>query len=360
MAGERAVLFVDDEASNRTAVAYALGDDLAIDTAASAAEALERLASQRYAVLLTDQRMPGMTGIELCRRAAQLHPTTVRMILTAYADIEGAIRAVEEGQVVRYLRKPFDNDELLQTLRAGVELHLAQRRVEELQTQLSAVQPEQIAKIARQEVLHDVANVSLSISAGLDWMQTALEHADPAQQLEGVRKAFGNLLQSGDRLQELTRSMKTEPLASDRSRPSVAIGEVVRSFALLVPPTIRLRSRIDADPTIAMHEGALFRVVSNLTLNALQAVERRGRGHVELRLREDEERVVFEVHDDGPGVPPELAERIFERGFSTRADGNGLGLPMVRELLGAVGAEIGVCPVAPGTCFQVVWRRVSG
>src|SRR5689334_24482036 len=96
------VLFVDDEPQNLVVFRYAMEDHFTVLTAQSGAEALQLLQRHQIAVLLADQRMPAMSGVELCARARELQPDAVRIIITAYADIHAAIDAINQGQVSRY------------------------------------------------------------------------------------------------------------------------------------------------------------------------------------------------------------------------------------------------------------------
>src|SRR5688572_14277286 len=101
------VLYVDDEASNRTVFSLTFGERFNIKTASSGDEALRIIASEDVGVLLTDQRMPGMTGNELLERVRRDHPNVLRMILTAYSDLDPILKAVNDGLVARYIIKPW-------------------------------------------------------------------------------------------------------------------------------------------------------------------------------------------------------------------------------------------------------------
>ena len=92
------VLFVDDEPQNLVVFRYAMEDNFSVLTASSGADALRVLEQREIGVLLADQRMPGMSGSELCARAREIQPDAVRIIITAYADIHAAINAINQGQ----------------------------------------------------------------------------------------------------------------------------------------------------------------------------------------------------------------------------------------------------------------------
>lgn len=113
-----AVLFVDDEDKARKYFARALAPEMEVYTAGGVAEALSVLEehASRIAVLVTDQRMPEATGVQLLRQARARWPQIVRMLTTAYTDLEDAIDAVNSGEIFRYINKPWD----VEALRAEV------------------------------------------------------------------------------------------------------------------------------------------------------------------------------------------------------------------------------------------------
>ena len=115
------MLYVDDERSNRIDFEQSLGTDFNVCTVASGDDALDVLAAQDVAVLLTDMRMPGMSGEELLRIVKARYPRTIRMVVTAYSDVDPILRAINEGLVSRYLLKPWSHTELVQVLRWGCE-----------------------------------------------------------------------------------------------------------------------------------------------------------------------------------------------------------------------------------------------
>jgi len=122
----RRVLVVDDELENLMVIEAMLEDEHEVHTAESAAEALalhDRLGG--FDLVLADQRMPGMTGVELLAEIAARAPETVRIVLTAFADEGPIIDAVNRGQVYRFLLKPWEADELLAAVRDGLELKSA-------------------------------------------------------------------------------------------------------------------------------------------------------------------------------------------------------------------------------------------
>src|ERR1700753_298367 len=110
------IMIVDDEPANLRLLERLFRRDYQVLTAASGAEALRLLEQHDVALLITDQRMPGMTGIELLKHTAPLRPHMVRIILTGYTDVTSLVEAINCGQVYKYVTKPWNNDELRLTV----------------------------------------------------------------------------------------------------------------------------------------------------------------------------------------------------------------------------------------------------
>lgn len=115
------LLIVDDEPANLRTLHRLFREDYEVITANSGAEALELLNKHDFALLITDQRMPGMTGIELLKSTVSVRPRMVRIILTGYTDVEALVEAINCGQVYRYITKPWDNEDLKVTVKRALE-----------------------------------------------------------------------------------------------------------------------------------------------------------------------------------------------------------------------------------------------
>jgi response regulator RpfG family c-di-GMP phosphodiesterase len=116
------ILFVDDEQNILDTMRRNLGRRYAIDTALGPEQALSMIRQDGpYAVVVSDQRMPGISGVQLLGMVRQISPVTVRVMLTGYADLGAAMAAVNEGNVFRFLAKPCPTEDLIKTLEAALE-----------------------------------------------------------------------------------------------------------------------------------------------------------------------------------------------------------------------------------------------
>lgn len=158
------ILIVDDEPANLRTLARLFREDYDVLTAASGDEALTLLGQHDVALLITDQRMPGMTGIELLKKTVPLRPRMVRMILTGYTDIDALVEAINCGQVYRYVAKPWNNDELRLTVKRALEHFESFKQRHELES-ANARLVSRISEIHELTTLGDVRNAAAAREA---------------------------------------------------------------------------------------------------------------------------------------------------------------------------------------------------
>ena len=117
-----AILLVDDETHVISSLKRALMDDLyQVSSATSGEDALRVMAGQRFKVVISDERMPGMGGAEFLSYVRDRYPDTIRIMLTGHASIESTMKAVNSGEIYRFFTKPWDDIELRLALRSALE-----------------------------------------------------------------------------------------------------------------------------------------------------------------------------------------------------------------------------------------------
>jgi PAS domain S-box-containing protein len=182
---------------------------------------------------------------------------------------------------------------------------------------------------------------------------------------EDARRELSGIVAETERISRLVRDLLSFARAGPSGRTAVALdGAVSRVLSLLRITLEKRRVRVTAElardlPPVVADPDGLHQVLLNLLVNAGQAVAEGGRVVVAARLAElDGERAVaLEVHDDGPGVPPELRERIFDPFYTTRAEGTGLGLSVCARIVAEHGGDlrVGEGPLG-GACFTALFQ----
>lgn len=153
MEKELSILFVDDEENNLKSFKANFRRDFKIHTALSGAEGLKIFEQNPdIHILLTDQRMPEMTGIEFLVEAQKINPEPIRILITGYTDINAVIDAINKGQVYRYLTKPWEYEDLKATIRNAFEVYSLRKENRELLDKLKRAN-DQLEFLLRQKLL---------------------------------------------------------------------------------------------------------------------------------------------------------------------------------------------------------------
>ncbi len=157
------ILAVDDEQPSLNAIQRTLRREFDVIQSLNGQSALEVLRNEQVSVIIADQRMPGMTGVELFKKAQHLQPEAVRILITGYTDIEATIRAINEGQVFYYIDKPWEPDELRLIVRRAAERHQLmlenKRLMEELRQANERLKEENIVLHREAEKKYEFENI---------------------------------------------------------------------------------------------------------------------------------------------------------------------------------------------------------
>lgn len=371
------VLYVDDELPNRIVFDQSFNDEFTVRVVDGPEAALAFLSEvgSEVAVVVTDMRMPTMTGDQLLRRVKERWPQTIRIVLTAYNNVEPILAAINEGLVARYLVKPWDRDELAQVLRWAVEAWNFGKESQALQRRL--LETERLATLGSMAgaVIHDLSQPLaglafnsqhlLELSRATEALRRFLEGKATPQDHNVVEELADDLIDvakdiaSGtSHLREvcggLRQFLRSAPATGER--PSCSPMPVIRNaivtcedIAVVARGTIRYEGPGEL-PTVRMTSTELAQVLINIVANAAQALVAGNvsDGAVTIRASVDPERVTFSVRDNGVGIPPEVLSKIGTPFFTTRAEGTGLGVAQCQRLVGKAGgmfrvdSEVGI------------------
>ena len=146
------VLYVDDESNNLFAFKASFRRYFEIITAESADEAKKVLEQQSFHVIITDQRMPGTTGVEFLESILELYPDSMRILLTGFADIEAVVAAINKGQIFKYVSKPWVEEDLKAIIEAAYGIIKLREEKKKLTKELHQVN-DQLEFMLRQKLL---------------------------------------------------------------------------------------------------------------------------------------------------------------------------------------------------------------
>src|SRR3954470_2706697 len=189
-----AVLYVDDEEKSLKYFTRAFEDQFRIFTAPNAQDGFKLLEQHKddVGLLMTDQRMPGEKGVWLLEKARQLRPRIIRILATAFADMDAAIAAVNTGAIYKYVTKPWDPPQLDNTLKRGLEFFIVQRERDQLlREKMSVLHNMMIAdRIVSLGLLaaglsHHIRNALVAVKTFLDLAPAKME--EEKMDLNGLR-----------------------------------------------------------------------------------------------------------------------------------------------------------------------------
>jgi signal transduction histidine kinase len=357
------VLYVDDEATNRLVFQSAFGQDFRVQVAPSAAEALELMKSETVGVVLADQRMPDITGVELLAIVKDRYPDTLRVLVTAYSDQEPIVQAVNRIEIARFIGKPWDNGEMHALLLGAVDLYHMRLRVRELELQLVSAQRSELLGRLAAGLVHDMSSPLAAITANVE----RLRLGEPREILDEMPELSKDLELSTQYLTQLVNGIREHwrPPSIDGEADPRAVVEFAKRLVLSKARAEKVKLEFETPdvPKVSVAPSVLCQVVTNLLVNAIQAFNSDSpKREVTLSLQRELQGVLLTVADTGKGIPEDVLERLGKEQLTTRAvgQGTGLGVLMSRALVEARGGKF-MLHSALGRGTQArVWLPAAG
>jgi signal transduction histidine kinase len=356
---------------------------LTFDRAVDALVALSDL--DDVAVILSDQRMPEISGVAFLEAAERIHPDATRLLVTGFADIKAVIDAINQGHIARYITKPWDSEELVAVVRKAAEQHaliVEKNRllVELKETNARLVEANRLKGKFMEVASHEL-NTPVTVVLGLTelWKMTMGEAATLSERawVERIHGAGKRLASTVERMLKL--------LKTDQPVPAVAL-EIMDLEPLLrrsiadLQPFLQARNQevtLKVAPDLGAAEidpSKVADVLTNLIVNAIKFTPDGGTIVVEAGA-EGLDRVRFRVTDRGQGIPVDDCSHLFEPFFTGNDTmhhssgeyqygkrGIGLGLCLVKAFVEMHGGSVDVeTAQGKGSCFSFTLpRRQAG
>ncbi|HEV2436530.1 MAG TPA: hybrid sensor histidine kinase/response regulator [Verrucomicrobiae bacterium] len=328
-----AILYVDDEEKSLTNFTRAFGEQFRILTATTAQGGLKLLEehADEIGLLMTDQRMPGEKGVWLLERARQFRPRVIRVLVTAYADMDAAIAAVNSGAIYKYVSKPWDPPQLEQTLKRGLEFFIVQsERDQLLREKMSVLHNMLIAdRIVSLGLLaaglsHHIRNSLVAVKTFLDLAPVKM--SEEKTDLQGLRnpdfwKDYHQNVQSQiEKINGLLKDLWTA--SSNPSAPftdQVSLHQIVSDAVRLYkePLTARrieIENRIpDTLPLLRVDKPKFSRLFELLLKEELAMLPAGSRITLAAVLQDGPSpEIVVQINDNGPGLPEDALRAVFD------------------------------------------------
>ncbi|HLH57459.1 MAG TPA: hybrid sensor histidine kinase/response regulator [Verrucomicrobiae bacterium] len=338
-----AILYVDDEEKSLKYFVRAFSDQFQIFTATNAQDGLKMLEQHKdeIGLLMTDQRMPGEKGVWLLERARQLRPAIIRILATAFADMDAAIAAVNTGAIYKYVTKPWDPPELENTLKRGLEFFMVQRERDQLlREKLSVLHNMMIAdRIVSLGLLaaglsHHIRNSLVAVKTFLDLAPAKME--EEKMELAGLRNPdfwkeyYQNVQGQVEKINNMLKDLWT---ASEK--PAFEFRDKVQLHAAVSEVSAQLKDGFDAKsitvnnkipqdlPVLNVDKPKFYRLFELLLKDEIASLP--SGSSITLSARPfdgqgiEQPGVEIEVSDNGPGLPKEALRLVFDP-FVVRTD----------------------------------------
>ncbi len=371
------ILIVDDDEGNLAVTAGLLEDDYEVTATSLPREALGLIEKNEYDLVLSDQRMPEVTGVELLTAVHSRAPETVRVIVSAFSDSKEILACINQGHVYRYIIKPWDPGEMESLVRQALDHRFQRLAIRRLVTELKS-RNEELAlaldnlKKAQDQVLHSaqlstIGHITSSIAHELKNQLGAVRACYDLLQEEGIPEHMQELTRLGGKsVQSVLDMVKTINLYASRGSwdlncSSTSLRSVVEDAVLMARMDTQAKQRhwhIDLPeelPPVSIDGIKFGQALLYLLRNALEATP--SGGTISVSAIPGPDVITVRIADTGCGIPEAEFAHIFDPFFSSKGRSVGLGLPIAKQVAQAHGARMEISSVpGEGTVVEMEIR----
>ncbi|MCX8061155.1 MAG: hybrid sensor histidine kinase/response regulator [Anaerolineales bacterium] len=354
------ILVIDDEQGIREGVKRGLTPQgYIVETAENGEQGLALFRDHPFDLVLIDVMMPGISGIDLIGEIHKIDPDAVCVIITGYATVEMAVRAIKEG-AYDFLTKPFSVDDLLLVVRQGLErrqLSLETKRLQSIEEQARRLQEEkarleeldrakmQFIRLVTHELQAPIAAIHTYLKLILDG------YVSPEEQKGIIEKCLARAQEQMKLINDLLELGRVQTQLQEGKVEEVDMDEILQTVVEKVQPQanekgLEFHVQIQPVPKIVLgNRDHFISVWTNLIGNAIKYTEK---GYVEVSLRTENGKLIGEVRDSGIGIPEADQTHLFQEFFRASnakkscRQGTGLGLSIVKRIVEAAGGEVWV------------------
>ncbi len=351
---KQTILCVDDEIDNVQALERIFRGKYTVLKSTSGIEALKILDQnpEPIAVIITDQRMPEMTGVEFLSHTISKYPDTIRMLLTGYTDIESVVSAVNSGQIYRYLTKPWDPVDLLNTVDKAVERFLLGRELKNKNLELEAANKE--LKLLDQTKNQFMMLINHELKTPLTSILSFSELMKETRLDEEQEICLSRIKRSADRLKNLiddvlivvgaeTKTLKAKPIPFESESIHNSISKDIND--LIKKKNQNLKFQIPSLKLIG-DQNLILQVISRLVHNGAKF----GKENSEIQINFEQvtpHRIKIKVSNHGSSISPTVIDKILkpfylDEDVMNHSTGMGLGLTVCQSILKVHSSQLAI------------------
>lgn len=362
------ILYVDDEISNLRIFKDSFRREFNVFTALSAKEGMEIIDQENIDLILSDQRMPEMTGVEFLKYSFEKFPQTNRILITGFSDINAVENAINQAKVFQYVQKPWERDKLLNIINDALRIYRLEQENEEQKRQLiiAKEKAEQSDRL-KTEFIHNMSHEVRTPMNGIVGFASLLNKPGLTEETKNeyikiIQNSADQLLQIIDDILEISQ-LVTKQVRVNVSSVNISelMSELFKIFSIKAKEK-KLQFTYNHDEvknigSINTDKSKLYTIINNLLDNAVKFTDR---GSIEMGCEMNSDNINCYVKDTGRGIKHENFDFIFER-FSQEQNeldnisgGLGLGLSISKENAKLINAKLEVeSEVEVGSIFKV-------
>lgn len=334
------VLYIDDEVNNLQSFKALFRKDFEIFIAESGAEARQILDAELMHVIISDQRMPGMTGVEFFESILDKHPHPIRILLTGYTDIQAVVEAINRGQIYRFIDKPWDPQALAVAISNAYDIYHTRYLLREQNVQL---------KKAYDELDKFVYSASHDLRAPLASVFGLVKVAqsdDVSKMPEYVRMIETTVHKMDVFVQNIIKYHRSNRLDIEISHIQFEklLNEILSDLHNnKIAQNFNINKKYIEPVFIRSDESRIRIILSNIILNAFKFYDEEQVDRIlNVEVNTNHERSLIIIEDNGVGVPEDMQPKIFDMFFrgNHKNAGSGVGLYVANEALKKINGNV--------------------
>lgn len=338
------ILYLDDEENNLNSFKATFRFDYHILLAKTTEEADAHLANpdNHVQIILSDQRMPGLTGVEYFEKIREQYPHCIRLLITGFSDIESVIEAINRGHIFRYIKKPWVDIDIQSAIEEAYKFYLATSLLAEKNDSLQKAYNE-LNKFAY-SVAHDFKGPVTSIQGALNVIAQDVSSGQSAELLKLTIGSAKKLEQFVDNMFDYYRLNQGELTIQE-----IDFNDVAAYYNELFGIESRLHNvfyniKVEQSKPFRSDLAKIKIILNNLINNAFKYLVQGREGKVTVELTSNSEMATIVVADNGLGIDPKYIDSIFEMFYraTTHAPGSGFGLYNVKDAVTKLDGNIQV------------------